>query len=242
MQLNIPTKHIESAIEWAFDFDIFFSFEIPTAILKPILPKLIHPQEVRPGVSLIALGLHRFLAGNLDGSLPAFVEANCSILVQPQLSLGAPPPRFAYYVLYVASSCEGFTKHAAEKDKMPVYQASNLQCTIAPDGERVDVWDDHGPMFTLQNTKPNRTYLHADFFGQIFSFNEAKQQLYLSQIRASGQLCEHQHKGRSFGKLYNHPSLRGLQINEHDQNCYLQMITKIGEKGLLTYGKPKRVY
>ena len=108
MQGRKTELDIVSPEEWAFDYDIFFFIEVPTASIKHKLPRLIKPVEPRPGISLIGFGLHRFIPGNLDGKLPALAEVNCSIVVQPNLSLKMPIPRFSFYVLYVASSNADF--------------------------------------------------------------------------------------------------------------------------------------
>lgn len=234
-------NQLTKSIEWAFDYDIYFFIEIPTSSIKPLLPHLVQPNEVRPGVSLLAYGLHRFESGNLDGSLPEFVEVNCSVVVQPRLSIGMPPPRFTAFVLYVAASTEGFNQHAANVDKAPIYSASNLQWTISPDGQQVKVWDDFGPMFTLQNTHPKPTYTTGDFNAQVFTSPNGEN-LYHTVVRWQGRLSENQHSGRGFGKVYNHPSLKGLEIDEKNQSCYMQMFTEQGAKGILTYARPNRVY
>lgn len=240
--LTAKTAYQNAAkIDWAFDYDISFLFEVPTQTITSLLPRLVHPYEIRPGVSLLAFGFHQFEPGNLEGALPKFTEANCGILVQPRLSAGMPPPRFAIYVLYISSSEKGFVKHAASVDKMPVYEASNLQWTISADGQRVEVWDDLGPMFNLQNTQPDPVYTAGDFYAQIFSMPTGDH-LYHTQIRWQGILSENQHKGRGFGKVYNHPSLKGLEIDEDNQVCYMQMFTAAKAPGNLTFWTPKRIY
>lgn len=241
MLITKKSSQVVASRDWAFDYDISFFLEVPTHSIMDLLPRLVHPYEVRPGVSLLSFGLHRFEAGNLEGTLPVFVEANCGILVQPRLSIGLPPPRFAIYVLYIASNTNAFVQHATNVDKMPVYEASNLQWRISPDGQRVEAWDDFGPMFTLQNTQPNPVYTTGDFHAQIFSLPDGKS-LYHTRIQWQGQMSENQHKSSGFGKFYNHPSLKGLEIDEQNQNCYMQMFTPACAKGNMTFWEPTKLY
>lgn len=243
MQGQKTALDITNPKEWAFDYDIFFFIEVPTATIKDKLPRLIKPVEPRPGVSLIGFGLHRFVPGNLNGKLPALAEVNCSVLVQPNLSVKMPIPRFSFYVLYLASSCDDFMEYATTVDKMPAYCSSNLQCIISDDGTEVTCKDDNGIMFELKNTLPQPKYTPDTISGQAFTCANGED-LYCTPFKWRGTLCEHQHSSKNFGKVYNHPSLEGISLSENNQECNFQMFTQNGDegKGALTYWDPILMY
>ncbi len=203
------------------------------------MPAQMRPVEPRPGVSLLGFGLHRFVHGNLEGKLPALSEINCSVVVQPNLAVKMPVPRFSFYVLYVASSNPDFMEYATKTDKMPGYYASNLQCHISADGTEIMCKDDHGIMFELKNTLPQPVYVTDTISGQAFTCANGED-LYCTPFTWQGTLCEHQHKGKDFGKIYNHPSLEGISISEKYQECNFQMFTPngAGGNGKITYWDP----
>lgn len=227
-------------IKWAFDFDLCFMLEVETTSIAHHLPRGIHPSEVRPGISLLAFSIHRFPEGAVNGTMPKITEASVGVMVQPNLSIAMPMPRLAIYVIYVASSCQKFTQYARDVDKMPIYHAQNLKCIVSEDFS-VSVSDDNGPMYELKNTLENVVFKKSELMGQGFTYANGED-LYCTSFKWEGNLCEHQDGSKDFGKIYNHPSLKGIRINEEQQTCYLQMFTPLDDEGTITYWSPIRIY
>lgn len=233
-------RQMSNPVEWAFDFDLCFMLEVETKSIAHYLPRGIYPSEARPGISLLTFSIHRFPEGAVGGKMPGIVEATVGVLVQPNLSIAMPLPRFAVYVIYVTSSCQEFMQYANEVDKMPVYEAKNLKCVISEDFS-VFVSDDRGPMFELRNTIEDISFRYSEMMGQGLTYANGEN-LYCTPFKWTGDLCEHQDRSKNFGKVYNHPSLKGIIINEEEQNCYMQMFTPLDDEGVLTYWSPIKLY
>ena len=223
-------------IDWTFDYDIFFTFEVETSAVETVLPGRLRPFEARPGVSLVSCSVHHFSRNNL-GKLPDFNEANVNVLVQPDLSIEMPHPKFAFYIVNVVSDCEPFLAHANEVDKMPTYHSPSLRCVVSEDGQSVSVKDDDGLLFECKSTyEGTPSFVNETIYGQGFSQIEGED--YNINFRWTGELIEHQRKGNA-GQIYNHPSLGKLELPTEPMTCYLQMVGPRNQKnGQLRYYTP----
>jgi hypothetical protein len=74
---------------WDFISMFHGFYEIPTRVVRPLLPRGIEPVEVRPGTSLYDIGHVHWNEGNLRGQWPEFHEITV-MLVHPDLSVGMP--------------------------------------------------------------------------------------------------------------------------------------------------------
>lgn len=235
------TKQLIGPVKWTFDFDVCFMIEVETTSILKHLPRGVYAAEVRPGISLMAFSVHQFRDGAVGETMPkTIVEATASIVVQPNLSIPMALPRLAMYVIYVASTSPEFDRYAQNVDKMPIYDSPNLKCVIREDLS-VSVSDDNGPMFELKNTSPNIAFKKSELIGQAFTYANGKE-LFCTPFRWQGRLWEHQDRSQGFGKIYNHPSLGGINVNEAQQTCYLQMFAPLHEEGTITYWRPVSIY
>ena len=107
---TLPIAGRKCVSRWNLSTIFHNLFEIPTAAIAPLLPKGVEPLEVRPGVSLYDIGDVLWNSGNLDGSWPAFHELTAMIVVQPDLSIDMPMPKFAFYVPKIIANWSGLVK------------------------------------------------------------------------------------------------------------------------------------
>ena len=77
-----------------------FVYETATQNIEHLLPDGIYAYEARPGVSLIFLGYNDYNPGNeiYGEKHEQFFEITRFILVQPDLSVAMPMPRFAFLI------------------------------------------------------------------------------------------------------------------------------------------------
>lgn len=222
--------------DWFLHFNLDFLVEIPTQVVRAFLPPDVHPVEPRPEVSLISVALLDFDAGNL-GYLPAFSETSCSVVVRPDLSTGVLP-RFAFYVVNIASTCEPFLRWAHHRDKMPVYRGQGLEIHLDPDRLAGGVRDAEGPVFELANTHPAPSF-EEDLI-EVQTHNDCHGERWLAKVMWAGYQFQHQKRGCTV-RLHKHPFFRGLVPETGDYPCFLQMMTPARTAAVMRYEAPVRV-
>lgn len=214
--------YLQNPVLWELDFDLFYMFEIETSKVRSILPSNIHPFEVRPGITLLVIGIEYFKAGAL-GKLPPFAEVNWVIMVQPDLTIDIEMPKFSFFVGNIGATNNEFLDYASIEDKLPAYRSSNLFINIDRQAGIIDVVDEYGLFIKLRSTFPNKKlYQFASFSGQSFSSFNGK--LMLKLWNWSGELIEHQTRNESC-EIVQHPFFSGIDVAGCAKNCYYQMIT-----------------
>lgn len=222
----------QNPVEWHFDFDMFFQYEIETKNVINFLPRGIQPQELRPGVAMICYGVSIFSEGNLAGKVPGFTEISINLVVHPNMAIEMPVPRVALFTLYSASTCK--LQFDPSMGKMPLFDQFNLDVQITDNGSNgsaVIAKDDNGLLFELKNTRKDLVFEKSKVFGQAMAVME--EAIYLIPFSWEGEKMEHQNAGDS-GKLYTHPALGGI-IAPQPKKAYLQMQTPAHSKGIITY-------
>lgn len=215
-------------LTWRFDFAFSTSFEVDSDLIAPHLPKGLTAMEVAPGVALVNLTVFTFLPGG-NGTLPEFQELTFNIVVSPDLRRGIP--KFAAYVVSLASSSQGHLDHSAEFYKLPVYGLVS-EVKIDRNDQVVEFGDSRGRILTMTNCSPDLTFKKSEQYFQVFSSKEGI--LYVSDVTIRGTMCEHQEKGNA-GILYSHPFFRGMDLAGVSPEVYLQMISRPGETGEQIY-------
>lgn len=208
-------------IPWNADFNMEFSFEIDLGQVEPLLPAGLTAVETVPGRALCNVGYLRFPPGTpVAGPIQ---ELSLAVHVYPDLSMH-PVPRFAFYVLNVASDSERFLDWAHEVDHMEVYRSPELRFHAEPERWRVTVSDAHGPICTLANSHPRPRFKagHAHFH----IFTNKGDPCRTQRGHWIGSRCEHQ-RPSSASVLHPHPFFRGMDVSS--ARSYLQIITTPGE-------------
>jgi hypothetical protein len=232
-----PLANRRCIAQWDIKYMANFMWEIPTRILAPRLPTGIHPVEPRPGVSLLNVGHVAWNEGNFRGEWPAFDEVTIMALVQPDLSRTIEMPRFCFFVFCIAANYQPFVVNERKTIHLPTWH-TNVRHVYQADPYRVEVADDHGPMFTLQNTKTQPTYEKDRFFGQYYAVEDDA--LWFGIWEWEGVLSVHQDSGAA-GQLHDHPVFAGIEIGDQVDTCFMQLFTKPGVPCIERFFEPIRV-
>lgn len=243
----MSTNHIPDAIEdmeliiqWDLNHQMGFVYETDTENVTPLLPEGVFPHEARPGVSLIFLGYNHYNPGNViyGEAQDPFYEITRFILVQPDLAVDMPMPRFAFYVLQIGSNNSTFIDQEIEKLHLPSFYSSSIR--VDTDESKLNAWarDENGEIQHLLNTHP-RPYFRPDFFwGQFFTRKEDG--IYFGVWNWDGVLCLHQHRGNG-GGAFAHPFMTDLLLS-HFGPSYMQLITDRESSLTQRFYKPRLLY
>lgn len=230
-------------IDWDLRHQMAFVFEIDTETAHANIPRetRLQPYEVRPGVSLIFLGYNDYNPGNIiqGEAQPAFKEITRVFMVQPNLSVSMPIPRFTFFVHRIASDNPAFIQQEIDWLHLPSYHTPTMRAESNEGKTDVRIMDDDGLIRELLNTHPNPTYQDDAFFGQYYSLQDGK--LYFGVFYWAGKVCVHQRKGKA-GGIYEHPFLTDMkQTFDAGKvgDCYMQLITAYDEPLVQRFYKPR---
>jgi hypothetical protein len=222
---HIPDKveEMELIIDWDLNHQMGFVYETATENVSPLLPEGIFAYEARPGIALIFLGYNDYNPGNIiyGEAQNQFFEITRFVLVQPDLSIDMPMPRFAFFVLQIGSNNAAFIRQEIEKLHLPSFYSPSL--IVETDEPKFNAWakDNTGDIQHYLNTHP-APYFRPDFFwGQYFTVKNNN--LYFGVWNWEGVLCLHQRKGNGGGG-FNHPFMKDLQADNFGA-AYMQLIT-----------------
>ena len=246
-RLTVDTDHVEDMeliIHWRLRHQMAFIFEIDTAHVLPLLPPGIHPVEARPQVSLLFIGFNDYQAdeNTIEGvKQPRFSEMTRTILVQPDLSVRMPIPRFTFFVHRIGSDNKSFVDQEIAKLHLPSYHSPTLKTEVNETGTELWIRDEHGPIQHLRNTHAAPPYRREAFFGQYYTLEEGK--LYFGIWSWSGVCAVHQRPGDA-GGIFEHPFLteaRGQLPAGRVGPCYQQIFSRPGEISEQRFYAPRLV-
>lgn len=228
------TRKTREPLIWKFDFALTTFFEVETGLVSPLLPQGLTPLDVAPGISLINVTAFNFLPGG-NGKLPQFQELTFNIIVSPDLRRGVP--RFAAYVVSLASTSPDHLAHSAEVYHLPTYGTLS-HVSIQKDTLTVEYGDSRGRIVTMKNCAADLSFKDSEAYIQVFS--SRNDTVYVSDVTIRGVMCEHQERGDA-GILHSHPFFGDLDVVHTEPEVYLQMISKPGETGKQIYYPPEKL-
>lgn len=230
-------------IDWDLRHQMAFVYELPTASVVKSLPPGILPVEARPGVSLMFLGYNDYNPGNLiDGiTQPAFVEITRFFIVQPDLSIDMPMPRFTFFVDRIASDNSAFIQQEMDVLHLPTYFSPSL--TVETNDGRTNAFakDEFGSIQSLINTHPSPVYRDDSFFGQYYTLQG--DELWFGVFYWSGKACIHQRPGDA-GGIHDHRFLTESPSQIAPTvigDPYLQIITTFDQPLTQRFYQPRRI-
>ncbi|MFQ6616936.1 MAG: hypothetical protein ACE5HZ_09275 [Fidelibacterota bacterium] len=231
----MPTepRHNREPLIWKFDFALTTFYEAETDSVKNLLPRRLTPLEVAPGVSLINLTAFNFLPGG-NGNLPEFQEITFNVAVSPDLKRGVP--RFAAYVVSLASTSQEHLTHSEEFYKLPSYGRLS-EVKIQKDDLTVECGDSDGTIATMRNCGSDTSFKKSEQYLQVFS--SVDDAIFVADVTVRGIMFEHQ-EHESVGILHSHPFFRTMDMAHVEPEAYLQMTGKPGETGEQIYYPPDR--
>jgi hypothetical protein len=232
-------------IDWDLNHQMAFVFEIPTEEVRKIIPKStgLNPYEVRPGVATMFLGYNDYNPGNeiYGEKQPAFKEITRVFMVQPNLSVNMPIPRFTFYMHRIASNNLPFVKQEADKLHLPTFYSPNMEVITNEDHTSAVARDEQGILQEWKNTNPNVKYYDDSFFGQYYVVENNK--LYFGVFYWAGKVFTHQKHGDG-GGIYEHPYLTEMEKRMPASSVgapYLQMITTYGQPLVQRFYEPRLI-
>lgn len=227
------TKHTPSddLLVWEFDFALTTFFEVETELFHEHVPSRLMPMEVAPGVGLLNVTALNFPEGAL-GELPEFQELIFSAIVSPDLSRGVP--KFAMYVLSLASSCQEHLDHSADYYKLPIHGLLT-ETHIDPEAISVDYSDSDGQILTMKNCSPALNFRDEERYFQAYTSDG--DDLTIANVHIEAPLYEHQ-LSDDVGTLNVHPFFRNMDFEMWEPTPYLQMIGRPGTVGKQFYYRP----
>jgi len=227
MKLAFETPQVEDMPllqEFILKHQMAFMIEMDLEKAKSLVPEGIFPVEARPGVALAFIGYEHYNSGNLLYDKPSdeFYELTQFLVVQPDLSIEMPMPRYAFFVLQIASEDSEFIRQEIEIVKAKSYFSPTLKVQYSPDNHELTVEDENGPIQQFKNSHQNIEFMEDAFWGQYFSVMDG--QLYVGVWNWRGFLFQHQKRG-NIGQIYEHPFFENLSPNDL-QECYMQLLTQ----------------
>ncbi|MGH8547600.1 MAG: hypothetical protein ACRERU_03150 [Methylococcales bacterium] len=199
--------------------------------------------EARPGVSLMQLGYNDYKPGNIiyGEEQSAFVELTRTIVVQPNLAIDMPMPRFTFFMHRVMSNNEAFMRQEIEKLHLSSYYSPTLRAETNNAGTEMVADDKDGRIEALINTSPKVFYRDDEIFGQYYSVQDGK--LYFEVWYWAGKVFIHQRSGNAGGICY-HPYLTEADFPipaEVVEQPYMQLITPVDEPIMARFYRPKSI-
>lgn len=238
MEYDRQIEDMKLTSEWKMLHQMLFIYEIATEHVKHLLPSGIEPVEAMPGIGLVEFSYNHYAPGNIiyGEEQPIFYELTRSIVVQPDLSIDMPIPRFAFFVDRIASNNKIFVKHEFEKLNLPAYYSPTLKVGMENLlGHHIIVSDEHGKIREMVNSNPNVIYREDEFYGQYFTVQDQK--LYFGCWAWKGKIFTHQSPGYS-GSIYNHPYLTESNHEirgEIFKQCYMQSMSDFNHFPVLRF-------
>lgn len=222
--------------EWNIQDIAHFLFEVPTSKVLPYLPRGVYPVEPRPGISLLDVGYVAWSAGNWEPHWPAINEVSVLLIVQPDLSVAMPIPKFAFFAINICADFKEFLETEPVQLHLPTcYSPMTANFRASPYG--VDVTSPTGPVVELRNTQPEPRYAAVDYVGQFFTVDRGI--LYMGIWQWIGVTAEHQVQGDA-GRLFDHAAFRDIPVAAH-RTVYMQLFSKPGTRGVQRFYEPLEI-
>jgi hypothetical protein len=232
-------------IDWDLCQQMAFIFEVPTTEVERRLPEgsgLI-PLEARPGAALMLLGYNHYNSGNwiADSGQPSFVEITRLFLVQPDLAINMPIPRFTFFVDRIGSNNRMFVDQEISMLHVPSYYSPSLEVDVDQVTLCARARDDQGMIQEYINTHPKPIYAPDSFFGQYYTVQDDR--MYFGVWYWAGEICVHQSMGYA-GGIFEHPFLNGINNSLRPDSVkrpYMQIITQYDAPLVQRFYQPRLV-
>ena len=205
---------------WNYDYALSFGVEIPTEVIRDLLPAPLSPFEVRPAVSVLAVTVMHFMEGNHNFGR-SFTEMTFALNVVSDFARAGRVPRFAMYVLNMGADDTGFAADSYNSDLLPFYPEA-LEIEVNAEEHRVRCHDEKGNhIFSFESTLENPDYdINEDFF-QVFAMHQGE--LHHGAVTTLGLSYEHQRADHARFEFSNHPIFGGVDVTKVSQP-YIQML------------------
>jgi hypothetical protein len=210
-------------LDWRINRQLFYSFEIDTEAVEGALPAMLSPVELRPGVSVMSVGVLRFEPGHFGPRSPQFHEVYVAIHVPPDLSVKMPLPVMNLFATSVFTDSPEFVAQEDHTVYAPARYVPSMEVIFSVDGLAVHVSDERGPMLSLVNTHPGPVFRRAELWGQHYTNTRG---LHNGVWEWEGSRFDQMRPARSW-RLYRHALFEGIDVG-CVRRCYRQMLLEPG--------------
>jgi len=156
-------------LHWRVKKQLVFFYEVPTDVLAAKLPPELELQEVRPGVALAALEMLQYKTDHFRPGYPEFYEAVFAAVVQPDLSIDMPVPRFNMFAMTVISDSQEFCDSEATTLFTPTTLVPGLRIDFDEAGSSCSVWDGETKLADCRSSAPETPTKPLTIWGQYFT-------------------------------------------------------------------------
>lgn len=206
-------------LEWRINRHMFYTFEIETDAVEDRLPEPLQVVEVRPGISLLSVGVLRYETGHFGEGSPEFNEVVGAVHVAPDLSADMPLPTMTFCAFQVLTDSPDFVAQEGHTIYTPCALDASLTLDVADDGLGVRAYDDEGPILEVHNVETEPRYVAKEMWGQHYTNTRGLQQ---GIWEWDGRVLEHQRKDKNW-TLFPHSVWTGIDV-AGIRRCYRQMM------------------
>jgi hypothetical protein len=211
-------------LDWTINRHLFQTFEIETGAVEGALPDALDPVEVRPGISLLSVGILRYEGGHFGPESPEFDEVVAAIHVPGDLSVAMPVPDMSFYAIAVFTDSPEFVAQEEHTIYTPAYHVPSLEVSYGEDGFSVDVRDERGPILSLRGgDRVEPVFSRVEMWGQHYTSTKG---LHHGIWEWDGRRFEHMRPSRDW-LLSPHPLFEAIDVTRVVR-CYRQMALEPG--------------
>jgi hypothetical protein len=206
-------------ITWRLRQHMICVWEVEMKALLAAVPEELEPIEVRPDVGLVSIACLRYRTDHFVPGYREFTELALFTLVQSDLSVKMPQPRFSTYAMNVYSDSPEFVAHEGRTIFTPTQLVPSLDVVFGNQPERIDASDDRGPIASFTNLGGAPKYQYDVMWGQ--HYNDTQDRVCQGIWNWDGYVFEHMERGNA-GQLHQHPFFGKLDVSRV-RGCYRQM-------------------
>ncbi len=190
--------------EYSFTSALGGFFEMDIDVARSLLPKKLHPLELRPGCAVLGV-----MAIDFDQSEAGpYGEIVLSIAVPPDSQPPNPFPHSSFFVLWLGTTTEESREHAMEYWKFSCYP-NDITTYFSEDKDKKNVIVKEGDLDILRLSVAKKTYFkEAKRYYQCFT---EQKNLYQLRIDIEGEMEEHEEET---GELFmaDHPFCQKIDL------------------------------
>ncbi|MEZ5065853.1 MAG: acetoacetate decarboxylase family protein [bacterium] len=197
-------------------------FEMETELASRLLPKHLHPLEVKHGSAIFAVTAFDFT----DSMVGTYEEIVLAVIVPPLVQPGAAFPKSAFYPFLVGTSTEASRLHAIERWHLPHHMADvGVRFQEEEDRLQVAVHEGKSPILDLEIGA--HMWHQADDLYQSFMIDGDRQ--FKVDIHMRGHFSEHEEETGSL-ILHPHAMTRELDPDAIETIPFRELWMKTGKQ------------
>lgn len=212
--------------------EMIFFLRCPAERLRAVLPGDLHPQLAEPGVGLIAIGIQHIVKSEFSSCVDVG-KLYLTIVLQPRLDLGTATPRFAMFLVGMASDQPEFQRALQTVDQANIQPTRAMRVHFTENG--VSAEDSDGPILRLALSTPPPVFRHYEVWNQMHSLFDGNRSIQMNCWTGDG----FEHSGQpEVGEVYQHRFWGQLYTPGLGSQGWHQMFMRPGSKANMRIYKP----